>query len=309
LIAIVLIFAFCNGARASDPQQDLRDQYQGKTLFLRGFYTGDKLRYDAAGALVDSATPGDWTADGVVLLTDIHLSGNRLTIKARRLLVSASKGTFRFLAEDPKNKKKSPLLKIEADLDSPKPSPEQSSAVMAKLFLTPQDNFVDLVPDYWKFCVAQALAGKSDNCRFSPEVAALPGMASLVGGNPVTEASRGSGSSPANSSESSVVKLVDSTGGGMMRVGHGVTPPHVMFAPEPEFAEPARVAKYQGTLTLMLVVGKDGIPTNVHVVSPLGCGLDLKGVQAVRTWRFKPAEKDGQPVRVEIAVEVDFHLY
>jgi hypothetical protein len=32
-------------------------------------------------------------------------------------------------------------------------------------------------------------------------------------------------------------------------------------------------------------------------------------VRAVEGWRFKPAEKDGQPVSVEIAVEVDFHLY
>ena len=95
----------------------------------------------------------------------------------------------------------------------------------------------------------------------------------------------------------------------MTRVGHGVSPPHVIYSPEPQFAEPARAAKYEGVLTLMLVVEKDGLPTDVHVVSPLGCGLDLKGVQAVRNWRFRPAEKDGQPVRVEIAVEVDFHLY
>jgi outer membrane biosynthesis protein TonB len=29
----------------------------------------------------------------------------------------------------------------------------------------------------------------------------------------------------------------------------------------------------------------------------------------VKTWKFEPATKDGQPVRVEIAVEVNFHLY
>jgi TPR repeat protein len=38
-------------------------------------------------------------------------------------------------------------------------------------------------------------------------------------------------------------------------------------------------------------------------------GLDEKAVEAVRSWRFSPALKDGKPVAVEIAVEVDFHLY
>jgi TonB family protein len=41
----------------------------------------------------------------------------------------------------------------------------------------------------------------------------------------------------------------------------------------------------------------------------MGCGLDEKAVQAVRNWKFAPAERDGVPVDVEIAVEVDFHLY
>jgi TonB family protein len=58
-----------------------------------------------------------------------------------------------------------------------------------------------------------------------------------------------------------------------------------------------------------LVVEASGNATNIHIVSPLGGGLDEKAVHAVETWKFKPAEKDGQPVRVEIAVEVEFRLY
>jgi TonB family protein len=296
-------------ARADGLQQHLRDQYQGKTLLLRGFHADDKLRYDATGTLVGKSTPGDWTTDGVVLLNDIHLSGDRLTIKARRVLVSASQGTFHFLAENPKKQKRGLALRIEADLGSPNPSPEQAAALLSRIFLSPKDDFAALVPEYWKYCVADGLGGKNKNCRFSPEVAAIPGIASQVRSEPVADASNGSGSPPATLPESSAVKSADFTSGGMTRIGHGVSPPRVIYSPEPQFAEPARAAKYQGVLTLMLVVEKDGLPTNVHVVSPLGCGLDLKGVQAVRNWRFKPAEKDGQPVRVEIAVEVDFHLY
>ena len=98
-------------------------------------------------------------------------------------------------------------------------------------------------------------------------------------------------------------------GGGVFHVGGGVSPPRQIYAPEPEFSEEARKAKYQGVCTLGLIVGTDGRPSNIHVLSALGMGLDEKAIEAVKNWRFEPAMKDGHPVRVEIAVEVDFHLY
>ncbi|HZQ95756.1 MAG TPA: energy transducer TonB [Candidatus Sulfotelmatobacter sp.] len=99
------------------------------------------------------------------------------------------------------------------------------------------------------------------------------------------------------------------TGGGIFHVGGGVTPPRQIYAPEPEFSEEARKAKYQGVCTLGLIVGTDGRPSNIRVLSSLGMGLDEKAIEAVKNWKFEPAMKDGHPVRVEIAVEVDFHLY
>lgn len=98
-------------------------------------------------------------------------------------------------------------------------------------------------------------------------------------------------------------------GGGVFHVGGGVSAPRVIHEVEPEFSEEARKAKYQGTCTLGLIVGTDGRPSNIRVLSSLGMGLDEKAIEAVKNWMFEPAMKDGHPVRVEIAVEVDFHLY
>jgi periplasmic protein TonB len=98
-------------------------------------------------------------------------------------------------------------------------------------------------------------------------------------------------------------------GGGVFHVGGGTSAPRPIYSPEPEFSEEARKAKYQGVCTLGLIVGIDGRPTNIRVLSSLGMGLDEKAIEAVKNWKFEPAMRDGHPVRVEIAVEVDFHLY
>jgi periplasmic protein TonB len=98
-------------------------------------------------------------------------------------------------------------------------------------------------------------------------------------------------------------------GGGYFRPGRGVTAPRVIYQTDPEFSEEARKAKYQGTCVLGLVVDANGRPTNIRVINALGMGLDEKAIESVRNWKFEPGQKDGHPVAVEIAVEVDFHLY
>ncbi|HLV88839.1 MAG TPA: energy transducer TonB [Candidatus Sulfotelmatobacter sp.] len=89
----------------------------------------------------------------------------------------------------------------------------------------------------------------------------------------------------------------------------GVTVPVAIYSPEPEFSDEARKVKHQGTVLLLLVVGKDGHPYNIHVGQSLGMGLDEKAIEAVSHWRFRPATYKGQAVATQIAVEVDFHLY
>jgi len=99
------------------------------------------------------------------------------------------------------------------------------------------------------------------------------------------------------------------TGGGAFHVGGGVSAPKQIYAPDPEYSEEARKVKHMGTVVLWLVVGPDGKPRDIRVARTLGLGLDEKAIEAVKTWIFEPAYKDGKPVAVQINVEVNFHLY
>ena len=99
-------------------------------------------------------------------------------------------------------------------------------------------------------------------------------------------------------------------GGGVFRPGvGGVTAPRAIYKPDPEYSEEARKAKYQGTVILGMIVDAHGRPQGLKVERGLGMGLDEKALEAVRTWKFEPAEKDGKPVAVAISVEVAFRLF
>ena len=93
-----------------------------------------------------------------------------------------------------------------------------------------------------------------------------------------------------------------------LRIGPGMTPPVPFYSPQPEYSEAASKAKFQGTVTLSVVVDASGQPTFIKVTRPLGLGLDQKAIEAVQNWRFKPGMKDGQPVPVQASVEVNFRL-
>lgn len=99
-------------------------------------------------------------------------------------------------------------------------------------------------------------------------------------------------------------------GGGLYRVGGGVSPPIPLFQPEAEFSDEARRAKYQGICLIYVIVDAQGNPQNPRVIRTLGMGLDEKALEAVRKYKFKPAMKDGRtPVPVGITIEVNFRLY
>ena len=98
-------------------------------------------------------------------------------------------------------------------------------------------------------------------------------------------------------------------GGGVYKIGGGISAPKPIATPDPEYTDEARRAKVQGTCILWLILGADGRPRDIKVTRGLGYGLDTKALETVKQWRFEPAQKDGTPVNVQVSVEVVFRLY
>ena len=99
------------------------------------------------------------------------------------------------------------------------------------------------------------------------------------------------------------------TGGGAYSVGGNVSAPIPIYKPEPPYSEQARKAKHQGTVVLWIVVDTQGNVQQAQVVKPLGMGLDENALRTVKTWKFKPAMRNGSPVPVKVMVEVSFRLF
>jgi TonB family protein len=88
-----------------------------------------------------------------------------------------------------------------------------------------------------------------------------------------------------------------------------VLPPRPTYTPEPEFSEEARRARFQGIVVLKIVINKEGNVVRVRLERALGMGLDQNAMEGVERWRFTPATRNGQPVAVEMNIEVAFNLY
>ena len=65
----------------------------------------------------------------------------------------------------------------------------------------------------------------------------------------------------------------------------------------------------QGAVILLIHVSPDGLPTGVDIVRSSGFVLlDRAARDAVLTWHFLPAVKDGTPIPFDMRLRVVFHL-
>ena len=61
-------------------------------------------------------------------------------------------------------------------------------------------------------------------------------------------------------------------------------------------------------MLLEAIIDKAGTVSRLRILRALGEDLDLNAVEKVKTWRFRPAMSNGEPVAITMNLEVKFHL-
>jgi len=91
-------------------------------------------------------------------------------------------------------------------------------------------------------------------------------------------------------------------------VGGAVKKPEILVKTQPRYTELARRANIEGHVFLKAVIDEQGYVTDLQVLKDLPMGLDKAAMDAVRTWRFKPATLHGRPVKVYYNLTVHFTI-
>lgn len=96
--------------------------------------------------------------------------------------------------------------------------------------------------------------------------------------------------------------------GAPYRVGENVSRPEKISGAPPVYTELARKAGVTGTVIIEAIIDEEGNVTNAQVLKGLPMGLDQASLDAVRTWKFKPARFEGRPVKVYYTLTVNFQI-
>jgi TonB family protein len=88
----------------------------------------------------------------------------------------------------------------------------------------------------------------------------------------------------------------------------GMLPPTVQQKVDPQYTDEARRAGLSGTVVLQAVVRSDGTVDVLRVVRGLPLGLTDSAIQAIKQWRFRPGQKDGQNADIALNIEVNFNI-
>lgn len=89
----------------------------------------------------------------------------------------------------------------------------------------------------------------------------------------------------------------------------GIEAPKCVFCPNPGFTREARLERVNDFAIFDLTINAEGRVVGVQIVRPLGYGLEDSAIDLLYTWRFRPAHRQGQPIAVQIPVEVTFKIF
>jgi TonB family protein len=280
---LLLLTALTAAAAGQSVESALNHQFTGRILAVRHPIAKNSQVYDDTGKVLKGGDEGPWTLFGRFQVKRVRVEKDSVLFEGQRLLYVRSGSNL----APTRSKEK---LKVEIKLTKPLSSADEANALLGHVFALTDVDVVQLAPRFWQNFLSDQLLHTTLNVSKEPAI-------------PAGERAKR-------------IKVVELQPDGTIKSGStfvemrdGVTRPRPKFTPEPEYTEAARSQRYQGTLVLNIVVDATGKVRAPNIVRPLGMGLDDAAVSTVLTWRFDPAKVDGEPVAVQMNVEVAFNLY
>jgi TonB family protein len=277
-IVVICVLVRTVGAENQEVGTVLNAKYGGRALHLRHFFKSNSQEYDAQGTPLQAGDEGPWTLYGGMTVKKISVSHNTVLIEGKRaayVFDTAEKLPIPVTEKD--------RLRITIRLHAPLTTADEAVIVLERVFALTRDDILSSVPSPWQDYLKKYLTPNP----------------SSDGAQTNDADSKGPPSTP------DVIEAAKA-----FKVGEpGLTPPRILYKPEPEFTEEARKHKIKGVFGLTVLVETTGRIEKVSIVHPLGMGLDESAIESVKAWRFQPATKDGVPVAVAVYIEVEYHFY
>jgi TonB family protein len=253
---------------AQTTEADISTRLLNKPLQLRGFWMDDNLTFDAAGNPSKTYKTGSFTESGINVRT-VSVRGNRLEMEGDRMGLQAE--------QDEVDEDGGPLF------DRVRMTKGGSKTETIKISVDGGQN-----ADFTKALDTIFAVSLSELAPTVP-IYWQPFFHKYVLHDKTT-ASPSPKRSPLTKGDSSV------------------QPPKVLKSENPRYTDAARKLGFSGRILVSLVVDADGMPQDIHIQHPAGLGLDEQAVKAVNQYRFKPATKNGQPIKVELSIDVNFEI-
>ena len=264
---------------AVEVQAKLQQEYVGKVVFLRNFYTDPALTFDSAGNVYGKATRGYGAIDGSFHVAKVTLTGTTVVMEgdtpiaiwdpeAQKINWEAS-GMHRAVTVAVKN-------------------PDDAAGLLSGIFWGAQEalgtctamerkRWIDFEADALK--KLGTISAKKSDAKSKEEAATL----------------------------ADVHRSCFPTGETAYTVGKGVAAPKARHDPEPSFTQSARRKHLTGDALVSMIVDANGRPSSLVLVGKLlPEGLSEQAWKAIRTWRFAPAKFKGEAVPVAVNVEMHF---
>lgn len=309
------------GAAPAVTEDELRQQLQGKTFYLRSGYLENNLRFDQQGHL-DGNSP---QASHTLSLVEIQ----RVKLEKRRLILEGARYGLHFLGASPT---------------------EDQTAAVDKVRLTTKKKPLQISISREEVVKAKKPKEKKEKpSKHGPQTPAInppvnpPADAAAARPPPEPETRHGQPvtTSAAEANRNLAVALDRVLAAGMddrmiatlpdyWKLFYKSVAEHRDFRPadpailrqsqtdqkakllsvvEPPSNEYAQKNGVAGMAMYHVVIGPDGKPQQVAVARPIGFGLDENAVQAIQKAAYQPAVKEGKPVPVLLDLVVQFRIF